>query len=321
MLNRDVDKPDAQESKDVINLTFKGFFILFFRKFNTLVSVNILFVLMNFPIFFGLTLFVGGINDLSLSPQHLSFANIYGALAGRGADPLSSVWFAVTSSPIVENEFNKPLLILFIALTALLLFTFGFANVGSAHILRSAIRRKPIFLFKDFFGTIKKNWKQALILGIFDLLFATVTVFDIMVFFRNYSYGFFYVVAFFVTLTVAFIYINARPYIYLLCITFDLSVFKIIKNSVIFAFLGFKRNILAFFGQALMLYLIYLLIASGVLAALGVVLPLVLYFGIAMFMSYYAAYKVVDRYMIAPYYDEDGRPLPGAEEKDGSAGA
>ncbi|MBQ9467488.1 MAG: YesL family protein [Clostridia bacterium] len=314
LLNRDVDKPDAEESKDVVKMNFKGFFILFFRKFNTLVWTNILFVVSNFPVFFGLTLFVGAINDLSLTPQHLSFSNIYGALAGKSADPLSSVWFAVSSSPIVENEFNKPLLILFIALTCLVLFTFGFSNVGSAYLMRSAIRRKPIFLVKDYFGAIRRNWKQGLLLGIFDLVFAAITVFDVMVFFRNYSYGFFYVIAFFFTLGVALIYLCARPYMYLLCITFDLPFFKLIKNSVIFAFLGFKRNILAIIGQAFMIYVIFLLISSGLLAALGVVLPIILYFGVAMFMSYYAAYKVVDKNMIEPYYDEDGNPI-GEENK------
>ena len=308
-LNREVDKPDAQESEDVKKLNFKGFFILFARKFSTIASVNILFVLLNFPAFFGLMVFVGAINDLSLSPQNLSFANIYGALTGRAADPVSSVYFALSASPVTENEFNRPLLILFIALTCLLLLTFGVVNCGAAHILRSSIRRQPIFLFKDFFGTIKKNWRQGLILGIFDILFMIVIVFDLFVFLRNYSYSYFYTIAFFFSLGVALIYLMAHMYMYMLCITFDLSVFKIIKNSVIFAFLGFKRNILALLGQVAMLYFIYLLISTGVLAALGVVLPLVIYFGAALFMSYYASYKVIDRYMIEPYYDADGNPV------------
>ena len=191
-----------------------------------------------------------------------------------------------------------------LCLTVLLLLTFGPVNCGCAHILRSAVRRSPIFLIKDFFGTIRKNLRQALILGVFDILFMIVIVFDIAVFFRNYNYSFFYTIAFFFSLGVALIYLFARQYMYLLCITFDLSVFKIIKNSVILAFLGFKRNILALLAQAFFIYLIYLMIATGVLAALGVVLPVVFYFGFAMFTSYYASYKVVKKYMIDPYYDE-----------------
>ena len=210
---------------------------------------------------------------------------------------------------MTENEFNVPLLIVFLVLSSLLLFTFGPVNCGCAHILRSSIRRTPVFLFKDFFGTIKKNLKQALILGVFDLLFSAVLIFDIMVFFLNYSYSFFYTIAFFFSIGVAFIFLAARGYMYMLCITFDLSVFKIIKDSVIFAFLGFKRNILALLGQAFMIYIIFLLISSGFLAALGAVLPLVIYFGVALFMSYYASYKIIHKYMIEPYYDEQGNPL------------
>ena len=315
LINRDKDRPDAVESPDVVNLTFRGFFKLFGRKLSTIISVDMMFVLFNFPAFFGLAIFIGAINDYSLSPQNLSFANIYGAMAGRNADPLTSVKFAISSSPITENEFNIPLLIVFIALTCLLLFTFGPVNCGCAHILRSAVRRNPIFLFKDFFGTIRKNLRQSIILGIFDLLFTVVLGYDILIFFQNYAYSFIYTVGFFFSLGVALIYTFARAYMYLLCITFDLSIFKIIKNSVIFAFLGFKRNFMALFGQIFMIVLIYLLISTGVLAALGIMLALMLYWGIALFMSYYASYKVVKTYMIDPYYDEDGKLLEKAEER------
>ena len=314
LLNRDKDRPDAVESKDVVNLTFKGFFKLLGRKISTVISVDLMFVLFNFPAFFGLAIFIGAINDYSLSPQNISFANVYGGMAGRNADPLTSVQFAISSSPVTENEFNIPLLIVFIVITCLLLFTFGPVNCGCAHILRSAVRRNPIFLFKDFFGTIKKNLRQSIVLGIFDLMFTVVLGYDILIFFQNYAYSFIYTLGFFFSLGVALIYLFARAYMYMLCITFDLSVFKIIKKSVIFAFLGFKRNILALLGQIFMIVIVYLLISTGVLAALGIILALMLYWGVALFMSYYASYKVIKTYMIDPYYDEDGKKLSDREE-------
>ena len=109
------------------------------------------------------------------------------------------------------------------------------------------------------------------------------------------------------------LYLFARMYFYMLTITFDLSIFKIIKNAFIFAFLGFKRNILALIGQILLIVIVIALIMTGVLMALGAVLPLVILFGVGLFMGYYASYKVIKKYMIDPYYDENGNPIESSQ--------
>ena len=55
--------------------------------------------------------------------------------------------------------------------------TVGFANVGITYIARNYSRRKPVFMVADFFTTIKKNWKQALVVGLINLLVTTVLLF------------------------------------------------------------------------------------------------------------------------------------------------
>ena len=70
------------------------------------------------------------------------------------------------------------------------------------------------------------------------------------------------------------------------------------KYSFIFAFLGFKRNVLALIGQIALVAIVIALIMTGALMALGAVLPLVILFGIGLFMGYYASYKVIKKYMI-----------------------
>ena len=313
LLNRERDVKDAQEDKNASEMGFLWFFKLLGRRLSTIFSVNILFVLGNFPAFFILVIFSGMINDHSIVPQSLSFSNLYGALAGRAANPLSAVLYGMTGSPVTENEYNLPLLILFICLSALLLVTFGPVNCGCAHLLRSVVRRDPVFLFQDFFGAIKKNFWRGLALGILDLLFAVVVAYDIFIFYLNYASSFFFTVSFFFSLAVALIYLMARPYLYLICITFKLKFFKIIKNSVIFAFLGVKRNILALLGKAMLLIFTMLLLSVNFLMAVGALMPLVILFGLALYMGVYAAYKVIKQYMIDPYYDENGDPLPKKE--------
>lgn len=318
-LNPELDRKDAKKDDDVAKLNFVGFFKLLGRRFSTVLSANIFFVLGNFPIFFLFVIFSGMINDHSISPQSLSFSNLYGAMQFSGNTPLSAVLQGVSGSPVTENEYNLPLLILFICLTCLIFLTFGVVNCGCTHLLRSVVRQEPVFLMQDFFGAVKKNWKQGLALGIFDLLFFGLILYDIWAFYLNYAYSFFFSIGFFLSLGIFVLYLFARMYMYMLTITFDLKLHKIIKNSFIFAFLGFKRNVLALIGQILLIVIVIALIMTGALMALGAVLPLVILFGLGMFMGYYASYKVIKKYMIDPYYDAEGNPLNGEESAEDTA--
>ena len=106
------------------------------------------------------------------------------------------------------------------------------------------------------------------------------------------------------------LYIWMRFYMYLMLVTFDLPIKKVIKNSLIFTALGFKRNLVSS---------LWILLVGGLNIALGIalistgfIIPIVLPFfyllGFSLFTTVYAAYPVLDKYMIAPYYDEYGEP-------------
>ena len=121
---------------------------------------------------------------------------------------------------------------------------------------------------------------------------------------------------YFMVFAMILIYLVMRFYIYQLLITFDLSVFKIIKNALIFSILGIKRNVMALLGILLLLglhvVLIILLIPMGV--SIPLVLPCVYIFAMLAFISVYAAFPIIDRYMIAPY-QEVTEPSAEVEEE------
>ena len=56
------------------------------------------------------------------------------------------------------------------------------------------------------------------------------------------------------------IYFFVRMYAYLMIVTFDMGLFKIIKNSIYFSVLGIKRNALALLGTAAVVALDLLLV-------------------------------------------------------------
>ena len=109
-----------------------------------------------------------------------------------------------------------------------------------------------------------------------------------------------------IMVAVAIIYLFMRFYIYQLLITFDMKTIKILKNSLIFSILGVFRNLIGFVG--IVLFLAIHLVFIIWLLPMGISIPLVLPFiyapAIIGFITVYAAYPVIDKYLIAPYQNE-----------------
>jgi uncharacterized membrane protein YesL len=103
-------------------------------------------------------------------------------------------------------------------------------------------------------------------------------------------------------------------------VTFKLSVFKILKNSLIFTLLGFKRNIVALFGIILtvIIEILFLFGAGVVLVPLGVAAPLCILFSTSAYMKVYASYFKIKEIMIDPYTNEElsGEDAPSEEIED-----
>ena len=105
------------------------------------------------------------------------------------------------------------------------------------------------------------------------------------------------------------LYFFMRFYLYLLLVTFDLSILKIFKNALIFVVLGIKRNLMGFLGILLVTSINIALFPLFAITPLGIAIPLILpflyYIAVTAFTASYAAYPVIDRYMIAPYRKEN----------------
>ena len=189
---------------------------------------------------------------------------------------------------------------------AFLVITFGWQNVGAAYIVRNMVRGEPVFIWSDYFYAIKRNLKQGFFLGLIDAVILFVLGFDIAYFWgRTGSFTLDF--GFFATIALIVIYFLMRFYIYLMLVTFDLSIYKILKNTLIFSMLGFKRNIMGVLGIALItgihVLLIPLLITTP-LSGIPIILPFLWYMAAVTFTSAYAAYPVIDKYMIAPYINQ-----------------
>ncbi len=298
-LNRDGKGVDINENTKP---TFGFFFKLYFRKFSNLLRLNLLMIFQVLPLIAAILIYFFA--PQSPTVGSVLFAPLYG-INQSGGDisvlPLLDVSSAQVGFPVLS-----PLLIVIIAvILGILALTWGWQNVGAAYVLRGLVRGDAVFIFSDFFYGIKKNFKQGFFFGLIDFVLCCLLVVDFFFFYGQLGQGFVFSIMFWASIAMAIIYLMMRFYIYLMLVTFNIKNFKLLKNAFIFSIIGIKRNILAVIGIVLLLavhlLLIFLLIPYGI--AIPLVVPFVYIVATLGFISAYAAYPVIDKYMIAPCVD------------------
>ena len=184
-----------------------------------------------------------------------------------------------------------------------LAITLGWQMTGASYVIRGLFRGDAVFVFSDYFYAIKRNFKQGFLMGLLDFVCLAVLGIDLVYFYNLLGTSFGFDFMFFMIFALMLIYLIMRFYMYNLMITFDLSILKILKNSLIFTVLGLKRNVLALVGLGLLIgihiLLIILLIPMGI--TIPIILPFVYIMAMCCFIGTYAAYPIIDKHMIEPY--------------------
>lgn len=282
--------------------TFLNFFKNFFRKFPQLLRLNILMIVQIIPIIVVVCLYFLGPKSPTMS--NVMFAPLFGINQASG-DPAVSSILDLSSVQMGLPVFSPAINITIICLALIMAITWGWQNIGATYVLRGLVRGDPVFVFSDFFYAIKKNLKQGFFLGLIDFVISAVLLIDFFYFYQQTgSFGLDFM--YFAIFALMILWFIIRFYIYNLLITFDIKIFKLIKNAFIFTVLGIGRNILALLGIILLtilhIFLIIFFIPMGI--SIPIVLPFFYLLAATAYMACYAAYPIIDRYMIAPYASE-----------------
>lgn len=296
------DRPDALEEDTTP--TLKRYFKLLGRRFWKLISLNIMMLPMILPLLIAAYLYLG-IDRTPIQNQPI-FSQLYGANlieSSPSSTFLLDLFGAQKQIPIYTGTGTY---IAIAILIAVLVITFGWQNAGATYILRSMVRGEPVFLISDYFYAVKRNLKQGLLMGILDCAAIFLLVFDFM-YFSGMESSFWIDVCYFAIIAISILYFFMRFYIYLMMITFELPIRKILKNALIFTVLGIKRNLMGLLGIVLITAVQVLLFAVFAMTPLSIAIPLVLtllyFIAVNAFTAAYAAYPIIDRYMIEPYRD------------------
>ena len=193
-------------------------------------------------------------------------------------------------------------------IVSLPVITNGLAAAGITNVTRNIARDKHSFGISDFFETIKKNWKQALPVGIINTLIYIILGFDIYFFYFG-AEGVMATVGLAVALCMTFIFTVMQFYIWTLIITFKFTLKQLYKNSFKFVFINMKMNLLCFFS-VLLIYAVNIAVLFLLKSRFFPVLLLELFLYVILFPSFryllvqYCVFPSIKKYIIDPYYAE-----------------
>lgn len=187
------------------------------------------------------------------------------------------------------------------------ILTRGLADVGLANITRSYAREKHAFIGSDFLETIKKNWKQALPVGIINNLLTVVIVFAVSMYYQPAANG--NTMAFIglaLTMSVYVIFTVMKYYVPFLLITFKYNLRQLYRNALLFVGVGWKPNLVV----SLVLLLCYGLMGLLLLLpnSLGIAFIFIIYLFVfpafRSFLIQFAIFPTIRRVVIDPYYEK-----------------
>jgi uncharacterized membrane protein YesL len=248
----DYSKPGPGVDKDEMQKhSFFVFFEIFFRKFWSLISINLLYFvcLLPFPI--------------------LAFACVY---------------FRVD--------------VLFYICLFLFVATIGPATAGFTYIMRNYAREEHAFLWMDFKDTVKKNFKESLIVSFINSIVFILLFEAIQFYFLNTKISSWYIIPLGLGISCAVIFTFMQYYLYVMLITFKLSIKNLYKNAFLFSFLGFIRNFLLTLAVAISALIFYIIPISLIL------IPLIS-LSFLGFLINRVVWKPIKKYMLDPFEKEN----------------
>lgn len=191
------------------------------------------------------------------------------------------------------------------SLISMPLVTNGIANVGITNVARNTARDKHSFGLSDFFETIKKNLKQAIIAGIINVLVYAILIFDIIFFFNNEGAIATLSLGFSIFMIVIFTILNY--YLWTLIITFKFSLKSAYKNSFKFVFINLKNNFICLFVNILILALCFAILwisPKYIFILLEILFFVLIYPCFNALLVQFCTFPSIKKYIIDPYYEE-----------------
>lgn len=199
------------------------------------------------------------------------------------------------------------------AVSCLPVITIGPATAGFTYILRNFSREEHAFLWMDYRDTIKKNWKQSLAVSFINAFLAVTLYVSIDFWHQQYLHSVYMIVPFAFCVSAALIFVFMQYYLYVMIVTFHLSLKQLYKNAFLFSFLGILPNLLLSVLLGVIGFGLYLLVL--VIPFVGILVVLLIALSFFGLLINFCVWPVIKKYMVDPYYAQHPEELTNHKEE------
>ena len=192
------------------------------------------------------------------------------------------------------------------------IFTIGPATAAFTKILKNYSQEKNAFLWSDFFEAFKKNFLQALPVGLVDVLLATSIFLGVQIYPSLADKNQLFYIPFFISISAALTVIIMHFYIYLMIVSIDIPLSKIIRNSFILTCVAIKKNIITLLAISVVIVgnILLVFLSSNILFVLSILLIPCFTLSLVGLIVCFNSYPVIQKYIINPYYEASGEENP-----------
>lgn len=219
---------------------------------------------------------------------------------------------------LVEHYFGGNTAVYYVAFyTAFIVFggmVFGPATCGFTKIVRNISCERPVFLWHDFWKAYKSNFKQGWVMGMIDMAFIAAMAAAFPMYYSLLEQSNIFYIPFIICLVCSFIFLAMHSYIYLLIVSTNLGLWKILKNSFFLTSIEIKISVINLVVTVAIF--LFMMVFFPFTAFMLVVVPSFL--GL---LYAYNCFPLIRKYVIQPWYDQRGEQNPEFEYKntDGEA--
>ena len=185
-------------------------------------------------------------------------------------------------------------------------FTNGLANTGITNVTRNTARDKHSFGLPDFFETIKKNAKQAVIVGIINTFVYLLAILNAWFYFTS-TKEIMQIIGLGFSFAVLFVFTIMKYYIWTLMITFNYTIKQIYSNSFKFVFVNLWKNLIVFFTNVLLLAISVALVFifnNYIVLFIEILLLVGVYPCFNALLVQFCTFPAIKKFIIDPYYEE-----------------
>lgn len=238
------------------------YFVVYGRKFWNLALLNLIYFLCSLP---------------AIAIYTFLILFFWGAQIAKLFDPVSA---------------NSVLAVFLYSASALLVAAFGTgpATAGMTYVLKNYSVEEHAWVWDDFKDNFKSNFKQSFIVFLVDLGVITLSYIDFF-FYAQKS-----IVLLFVLVFLIIIYLVMHQYIYVLIVSYKLSLKQLYKYSFALSMIKFPRNLLVFVLGFIPILFVSAMLFSKI-SPIAILLVPTLFFVTPSLMWTMNAYSVIKKYM------------------------